>query len=305
MNQTKSKDDFTAKVLDELNLVRKDPQMYASKVRKYAKYFKGEVLRIPEQTPLMTQEGAKAYLECSDALDEVDPLPVLKVHASLTKIAEDIAAEIQKFSQVDQMDSLNLENHISKYGQIVGHFSQAVDFGSSFPELVLLNLLVDDGDSSRGNRKNILNPKFKIVGIASVSHKQFQNCTVICYARHFFNHGEKIGDLSDDNYEKKEVKNDVKEEKINVARRKTIEKKVDNEKLKEIQEINDKLKQNKSSGAQANDDDDDMDVPEGVTKIERQEKIVTEGNVKKKIIKIKKYKEDGTVEVEVKKQTIK
>ena len=47
-----------------------------------------------------------------------------------------------------------------------------------------------------------------------------------------------------------------------------------------------------------------MDLPEGVIKIERQEKIVTEGNVKKKICKIKKFKEDGTVEVEVTKQSI-
>jgi uncharacterized protein YkwD len=304
MNQAKSKEDFCQKVLEELNFVRKDPQTYASKVRKYAKYFKGEVLRIPEQTPLMTQEGAKAYVECSDFLDEVDPLPVLKVHASLTRIAEDIAAEIQKFDKVEEMDNLNLESHISKYGQIVGHFSQAVDFGSSFSELVLLNLLVDDGDQARGNRKNILNPRFKIVGIASVSHKTFQNCTVICYARHFFNTGEKIGELSDENYEKNDVKTQKpKEEKINVARRGTVEKKVDTAKLKEIQEINDKLKQGKGSSANA--DDDDMDLPEGVTKIERQEKIVTEGNVQKRIIKIKKYKEDGTVEVEVKKEAIK
>ena len=70
-----------------------------------------------------------------------------------------------------------------------------------------MNLLVDDGDQTRGNRNNILNPKFKIAGIASVNHKEFQNVTVICYARHFFNTDEKIGELSDDNYEK-EVKNE-------------------------------------------------------------------------------------------------
>ena len=61
----------------------------------------------------------------------------------------------------------------------------------------------------------------------------------------------------------------------------------------------------KNVDPQVNDDEDDMDLPEGVTKIERQEKIVTEGNVQKKIIKIKKFKEDGTVEVEVKKQNFK
>lgn len=115
-----SKDEFCQNVLNEVNLARKDPQMYSSKVRKYSKFFKGEVLRIPEQTPIMTQEGSKAYLDCSEFMDDVDPLPVLKIHPGMTKIAEDIAAEIQKFDKVESMDSLNLEAHISKHGQIVG-----------------------------------------------------------------------------------------------------------------------------------------------------------------------------------------
>ena len=166
-----------------------------------------------------------------------------------------------------------------------------------------MNLIVDDGDTTRSNRKNILNPKFRLVGLASVSHKEFQNCTVLCYARHFFNKGEKIGELSDDNYEDKNKEN-TKEtpiyEKINVARRQSVGKKVDPK--QEIKETNEKF-QNKKDTKLIN-DDDDMDLPEGVIKIERQEKIVTEGNVKKKICKIKKFKEDGTVEVEVTKQSI-
>ena len=90
------------------------------------------------------------------------------------------------------------------------------------------------------------------------------------------------------------------DEKINVARRQSVGKKVDPK--QEIKETNEKF-QNKKDTKLIN-DDDDMDLPEGVIKIERQEKIVTEGNVKKKICKIKKFKEDGTVEVEVTKQSI-
>jgi len=56
--------------------------------------------------------------------------------------------------------------------------------------------------------------------------------------------------------------------------------------------------------AQKKTDDDDFDLPEGVIKIERQEKIVTEGTTKKKITKIKRFKEDGTVEVELLKENI-
>lgn len=120
MHSKKLKDDYCTQVLDEINSVRKDPQFYASKLRKYSKYFKGEILRIPEHPPIMTQEGSKAYLECSDYLDEIDPLPVLKFHPNLTRIAEDIASEIQKLDKVEGMDNINLEALISKYGEVVG-----------------------------------------------------------------------------------------------------------------------------------------------------------------------------------------
>jgi hypothetical protein len=138
------------------------------------------------------------------------------------------------------------------------------------------------------------------VGIASVTHKEFLNVTVICYARHFFNYGEKIGELSDENYEKEEKIEKRKEEpKINFKKNNNTPDQVKQTENKEVNEnINKKMENNHV-------DEDDMDLPEGVAKIERHEKIVTEGNIQKKIIKIKKFKEDGTIEVEIKKENLK
>ncbi len=138
------------------------------------------------------------------------------------------------------------------------------------------------------------------MGIASVTHKEFLNVTVICYARHFFNYGEKIGELSDENYEKEEKIEKRKEEpKINFKKNNNTPDQVKQTENKEVNEnINKKMENNHV-------DEDDMDLPEGVAKIERHEKIVTEGNIQKKIIKIKKFKEDGTIEVEIKKENLK
>ena len=44
MDQVKLNEDFRARVIEEINLVRGDPQTYAEKVRKYATYFKGKIL---------------------------------------------------------------------------------------------------------------------------------------------------------------------------------------------------------------------------------------------------------------------
>lgn len=156
----------------------------------------------------------------------------------------------------------------------------------------------------RGNRKNLLNPKFKIVGIASIIHKEFHNVTVICYARHFFNFGDKICDLSDDNYENEEKTEKKKEEqKLNNTKKVVNDNNSDQCKQIECKEIPEKLKKKDDENPRKV-EEDEMDLPEGVIKIERNEKIVTEGNIQKKIIKIKKYNEDGTVEVEIKKENL-
>jgi len=53
------------------------------------------------------------------------------------------------------------------------------------------------------------------------------------------------------------------------------------------------------------DDDADFDLPEGVLKIERSEKFIEEKGVKKKIIKLTKYMEDGDIKKEVYKELVK
>ena len=55
-------------------------------------------------------------------------------------------------------------------------------YGSDEPTDIVAQLLVDDGVPSRGHRKNILNPDFKIVGVAFGPHTKFKNMTVQNFA---------------------------------------------------------------------------------------------------------------------------
>jgi hypothetical protein len=301
MEQVKSMEEFRLKVIEEINLVRKNPQDYAEKVRKFATFFKGKILKIPEQIPIMTTEGSSAFEEAACFLDNLDSLAALKYSPGLTHSAHDALIDIQKLEDVDMLGDLNIDTYLDKHGQVIGHFAQAVDFGSSLPELVVINLLVDDGDLNRGNRANIINPKYKLIGVSTGSHSVYHNATVLMYARHFFSLNEVPGDLSDENYESKEdKKQEIKEinQKLNVVRRTSLAKndfdnlagkfinvKIDEEKLAKIEE-------------------DDVDLPEGVARIERQEKVVTENGFKKKIVKLIKHMEDGTIETEIFKEKI-
>ena len=121
----------------------------------------------------------------------------LKYCPGLAHSSHDALLEIQKFEDINELDDLNIDAYLSEHGQVVGHFAQAVDFGSSSPELVVINLLVDDGDVNRGNRGNILDTKFKLIGVSTGNHLVYHNCTVLMYARHFFSKGQTIGDLSE------------------------------------------------------------------------------------------------------------
>lgn len=55
---------------------------------------------------------------------------------------------------------------------------------------MVIQLIVDDGVSSRGHRHNIFNPAFKVVGIFSGPHKQYDTMTTIDYAGGFTKKGE-------------------------------------------------------------------------------------------------------------------
>ena len=76
---------------------------------------------------------------------------------------------------------------IKKYGSYTGNFSNALDFGSSTPELVAINLLVSDGDPSRDNRKFLISPDLIKIGIASGKHDNYESITIIVSCTEFNN----------------------------------------------------------------------------------------------------------------------
>jgi hypothetical protein len=295
MEQLKHNEEFRLRVITEINQVRTNPQKYAEKIRKYASYFKGKVLKVPEIIPIMTAEGPAAFEEAASFLDNLDKLDPLKYSPGLTHIAHDILTDIQKYDNIDELNDMKLDSYINKHGQIVGHLAEAVDFGSSLAELVVINLLVDDGDLTRGNRANIINPKYKIVGVSTGIHPVYHNSTVVIYCRHFYALNEEVGDLSDDNYEPASERR-----KMSVVRRSSLGKQYVYVDDKETANSNVNL----NTKSKTPDVDDDFDLPEGVSKIERQEKIVEEKGVKKKIVKVTKHMEDGSIVTEIFKEKI-
>lgn len=201
MMRIKENEEYRIRVIEEINEARTDPKEYAKKIRHVKKFFKGKLLKIPEEIPIMTTEGESAFEEAAEYLEKQQPIKPVKFSKGLTNVSQDAIKKICRMSDIEEVNNIDLESIIDKYGKLVGEISQAVDFGSSSPELVVINLIVDDGDKSRGNRMNIMNPKFKLVGVSTSGHKTYLSCTVIMYARYFFRLDEEIGNISADEEE--------------------------------------------------------------------------------------------------------
>ncbi len=266
---------FVELLLKEINYCRTNPKVYAEKLLSFEKYFKDKVFHYPNQTPILTTEGFFALKEAADLLFKLKPLSVIKENYHLSEISNDVL----KYNQASSSNTnYNIDDIINSYGKVIGAFSQAIDFGSSTPELVIINLLADDGDLMRCNRENVLNNKFKIIGIANNSHKIYKNITVLSFARHFFTNTENVSELSDDNYE-------------------------DNKKITSSIEVVPSTLREKDPITYIEEYDED-EVPDGVVKIERIEREILENGIKRKITKITKLMDDGSTHTEIFKSDI-
>ena len=180
---------FAQKVMEEINKIRLNPKTYSNKIRGYLSCFQGNVLRIPKQPGLMTQEGAAAYREAADFLLSLPKLQALTADPGLTGAAQEMASELGHYQEFEQMDNIDRSGILSKYGEYEGQFGESTDFGSLTPEMVVVNLLVDDGNKSRSNRKMLFKESYKKMGCGCVPHNHYKSVTVIMYATNFISGG--------------------------------------------------------------------------------------------------------------------
>ena len=153
---------FSKEVIEYFNMVRSNPKKFASIIREYKQYFKGKVLRVPNsKVGIMTKEGADAFEEAAKYLDSVKAINTVKYNVGLTHVAKEVVDAAAKTDDINSLDELDMDAIFEKYGKFVGAFSRAMDFGSKDSKMVIINLIVCDGDSSRGQREGIFNSELK------------------------------------------------------------------------------------------------------------------------------------------------
>ena len=288
--------DFNEDLIMEINLLRTNPKKYAKTISKYMNYFKGNLLCLPDTNAgIQTEEGVEAFKEAVDFLNKQENLEPLKPSKGLCRIAEEFIAIYQK-PDSGELANKDMEDIINKYGSFSGSFSRAMDFVGETAEMAIINLVVSDGDPSRGQRESLLSNEIKKVGVANGEHEVYRHCSAIITSTEFDNTFDKDDNGLLTQSKPKNIKSIEKnkndEEKLNNLN----EKKDEN---KENEKINERVKTDKKKNTNGKED-----LPLGVASINKTEKIVVENGDKKKVTKIIKVMEDGSQRIETIKEIL-
>jgi hypothetical protein len=175
-------------VVLELNLLRSNPQKYAELYLKpFRQYYNGKNLEIPGRITIITNEGIKPLDECISQLSKAQSAPELFPSQGMCKAARDHAEDQSKSGKTghDGSDGSTLPDRLNRYGKWLTTIGENIDYGNGNAREIIIALLIDDGVSSRGHRKNLLNGAYHNIGVAVRSHPKYEYVCVMDYAGGF------------------------------------------------------------------------------------------------------------------------
>ncbi len=279
--------DFNEDLIMEINLLRTNPKKYAKTISKYMNYFKGNLLCLPDTNAgIQTEEGVEAFKEAVDFLNKQENLEPLKPSKGLCRIAEEFIAIYQK-PDSGELANKDMEDIINKYGSFSGSFSRAMDFGGETAEMAIINLVVSDGDPSRGQRESLLSTEINRIGVANGKHETYRHCSAIITCTEF----ENTYDADDNGLLEEEVSSNKKDKNERNDRKKRVDEEPKEKTVKPKNVLKSKGNEDKKYRKNEEENDEgDEELPPGVSSINKTEKMVIEKGDKKKNTKKKKIK---------------
>lgn len=171
-------------VVHELNMARTAPKDYASFLEQHKKYYAKKLLRLPGQTPIVTNEGVGAVVEAIRFLRSAKPLPPLNPSKGMSLGARDHVTDHGPSGSTQHKGSDGSQpwDRVNRYGTWEKSIGENTAYGSDKARSIVMSLIIDDGVSTRGHRKNIFNPDFRVIGVACGHHATYRTVCVITFA---------------------------------------------------------------------------------------------------------------------------
>lgn len=178
--------DLARQVLAETNVARQQPKRYAQYIREFKRSFVGKGYRVPGTVSLvMTEEGTAALDEAVRFLSRQRPVPPLSWSPGLAKAAADLAREQTASGDTGHGGDGDMRKRIESHGSWLSTIGENISYGPDTARLVVMGLIIDDGVSDRGHRKNIFNPAFATAGAACAPHPVYRKICVMDFAGGF------------------------------------------------------------------------------------------------------------------------
>ena len=171
-------------VVYEINKARTAPKDYSSFLEQDKKYYDKKLLRLPGETPILTKEGVGAVVEAIRFLRSIKPLPPFYPSKGMSSGARDHVTDQGSSGSTQHRGSDGSQpwDRVNRYGTWEKRIAENIAYGSDKARSIVMSLIIDDGVSSRGHRKNIFNPDFRVIGVACGHHATYRTVCVITFA---------------------------------------------------------------------------------------------------------------------------
>lgn len=167
-------------LVNEINLLRAHPAEYAAYLEQLRPYFVGKELRRPGRPALLTAEGAAALEDAIRFLRAARTAPPLSASAGMCLGARELVKDQSATGATGHRgaDGSFCEQRTGRFGDWSGDIGEDLDYSDDAARERVLMLLIDDGVASRGHRLRLLNPDYKVVGVACGNHKLGGMCVI-------------------------------------------------------------------------------------------------------------------------------
>jgi uncharacterized protein YkwD len=174
-------DEWELAFLQEINEYRAAPEKAVAMLQDYRKLFRGMDVFLPGMVTLMTNEGVSAVDDAIRFIREVRPLPPLQPSPGLKAAARDHLLDISLHNLASHIGSNGSlpSMRISRRGVVANNVAENISYFTKEPRAAVLAMLIDDGNPTRGHRKNLFSPTFNFIGLAHGDSREWGHICVL------------------------------------------------------------------------------------------------------------------------------
>ncbi len=171
-------------IVRELNTARTDPARYSQLLQQRRAHYNGKRIERPGQPTILTEEGVVAIDEAIASLRSLAPRAQLIISAGMSRGARD---HVQEIGPAGAMGHRGLRGswpteRVNRYGEWRHAMGEAISYGPNTALEVVMSLIVDDGVPDRAHRRSLLDPAFRVVGVACGPHARYEILCVLTFA---------------------------------------------------------------------------------------------------------------------------